>query len=50
MRKRGYKKVSWGTGTENLGRYLNEGLVKSKEYYGSRHNVNLIFIKKINKS
>ena len=45
MRKRGYKKVSWGIGTENMGLYLNEGLVKSKEYYGSKYGINPIFAK-----
>ena len=47
MRKRGYKKVSWGIVTENLGLYLNEGLVKSKEYYGSKYSINPIFVKKL---
>lgn len=47
MRRKGYKKVSWGTGTENMGLYLNEGLVKSKEYYGSKHGINPIFVKKL---
>lgn len=45
MRKRGYKKVSWGIGTDNMGLYLNEGLIKSKEYFGSKHAINPIFIK-----
>ncbi len=48
MRKRGYKRVSWGTGTENFGLYLNEGLVKSKEYYGSKYSINPVFIKELN--
>lgn len=45
MRVRGFEKVSWGIATEDQGRYLNEGLVKSKEYYGSKHSVNQIFAK-----
>ncbi len=45
MRKRGYQKVSWGAGTEKMGLYINEGLVKSKEYYGSKYSINPIFIK-----
>ncbi len=49
MKEQGYRKVSWGTVTENLGSYLNEGLVKSKEYYGSKHNINPIFIKNLSK-
>ncbi len=48
MRKRGYKKVSWGVATEDFGQYLNEGLVKSKEYYGSKYGVNQTFIKDFN--
>jgi hypothetical protein len=40
MRKRGFRKLSWGTATEDMGRYLNTGLVVSKEEYGSSHAVN----------
>lgn len=45
MRKRGYKKVSWGIGTENLGLYINQGLIRSKEHYGSKHGINPTFMK-----
>ncbi len=48
MRQRGYKKVSWGIGTEKMGLYINEGLVKNKEYYGSKHSINPIFVKDFN--
>lgn len=47
MRKRGFQKVSWGIVTEDLGRYLNDGLVDSKEAFGSRHGVNVAYEKKI---
>lgn len=46
MRKRGYNKVSWGIVTEDMGRYLNEGLVDSKESFGSKHAVNITYEKK----
>ena len=49
MRRRGYKKVSWGVGTEKMGLYINEGLIKSKEYYGSKHSINPIFVKDLKK-
>lgn len=47
MKKRGYEKVSWGIVTENMGLYLNEGLVKSKEAYGSKYGVNCTYEKEI---
>lgn len=47
MKKRGYQKVSWGIATEDMGRYLNEGLVTSKESLGSEHSVNSIWMKEI---
>lgn len=47
MRKRGYDKVSWGIVTEDQGRYLNAGLVDSKEAYGSKHTVNLTYEKEL---
>lgn len=45
MRKRGFKKVSWGIVTENVGRYLNDGLVNNKEAFGSRHALNMTYRK-----
>lgn len=45
MMKKGYKKLSWGTATEDLGRFLNMGLVTSKEDYGSRYCNNMIYYK-----
>lgn len=47
MRRRGFEKVSWGGVTEDMGRYLNEGLTSSKEAFGSRHAVNMTYRKKI---
>ncbi len=45
MRKKGYKKVSWGIATAELGTYLNEGLIKSKEHYGSKYEIDPVFVK-----
>ena len=43
MKEIGYKKISWGTATENLGSYLNAGLITSKEDFGSRYCNNLTY-------
>ncbi|MBQ9200153.1 MAG: GNAT family N-acetyltransferase [Lachnospiraceae bacterium] len=43
MKKRGYAKISWGTATEDLGRYLNMGLITSKEDFGSSYCNNLTY-------
>ena len=43
MKKRGYRKVSWGTATEDLGQYLNMGLITSKEDFGSSYVNNLTY-------
>lgn len=48
MRRRGFDKVSWGIVTEDMGRYLNEGLVDSKEAFGSKHAVNITYEKNFN--
>ena len=47
MRKRGYQRLSWGICTEDFGRYLNEGLISSKEDYGSTYSNNLTYYKKL---
>lgn len=47
MKKKGLRKVSWGIVTEDLGRYLNDGLVDSKEAFGSSYGLNLTYQKKI---
>lgn len=49
MRKRGFEKVSWGIVTEDMGRYLNDGLTSSKEAFGSRHAVDRTYLKKISR-
>jgi len=46
MRKRGFEKVSWGIVTEDMGKYLNDGLTNSKESFGSRHGVNITYQKR----
>ena len=47
MRKRGFHKVSWGIVTEDMGTYLNDGLVDSKEEFGSQHGVNITYQKEL---
>ena len=42
-----YAGVSWGTSTEEQGRILNLGLIRSKEAYGSLHSLNRTFYKNI---
>lgn len=46
-KERGFHKISWGICTEELGKYLNEGLAKSKEGFGSRHEINYTFEKNL---
>ncbi len=41
----GYKKISWGIATEQQGTVLNEGLLSSKEAFGSTYSVNKSFYK-----
>lgn len=43
MRKRGYKTISWGTATEEMGTVLNMGLITSKEDFGSSYCNNLTY-------
>ena len=45
LKKRGFDIVSWGTVTEKAGKYLNTGLLKSKEAYGSDYSINWSFKK-----
>lgn len=46
-KKQGYEKVSWGIVTEDMGLYLNEGLTKSKEAFGSTYGVNHTYVKEL---
>ena len=43
MKNKGYKRLSWGTVTEDMGRILNMGLLTSKEDFGSHHCNNLTY-------
>lgn len=43
MRKRGYRYLSWGTATEDMGQILNMGLITSKEDFGSSYCNNLTY-------
>lgn len=47
MRERGYRNVSWGTATEDLGQVLNMGLITSKEDFGSSYCNNLTYYCKL---
>ena len=44
-KKRNYKRISWGVSTEDFGHYLNQGLLKNKESYGSTYSINKTFYK-----
>lgn len=41
----GYSCVSFGISTENHGKYLNQGLISSKEGYNARHDINRTYYK-----
>ena len=48
MKRRGFRSISWGNTTEDYGRMINEGLINSKEDFGSGYGSNLSFhIRKI---
>ena len=42
----GYRYLSWGISTEDKGKVLNLGLIKNKESYGSKYQLNKTFYKK----
>ena len=44
-KKDGYRALSWGISTENNGKVLNLGLIRNKEAYGSKHQLNRTFYK-----
>ena len=44
-RSKNFDKLSWGIVTEDMGKYLNEGLASSKERFGSRHSLNYTYEK-----
>lgn len=48
MRDRGFRKLSWGTATEDTGKVLNMGLITSKEEFGSDYCNNLCYCMDIN--
>ena len=47
MKRRNFKKVSWGIVTEECGTKINFGLLKSKEAFGSTFTINKTYIKYI---
>lgn len=46
-KEKGYKYLSWGISTEQQGKYLNMGLIRNKESYGSNYYLNRTFFKEI---
>lgn len=44
-KKINYQKISWGVSTEDFSHYLNQGLLKNKEAYGSTYSINKTFYK-----
>ncbi|ARD67577.1 GNAT family N-acetyltransferase [Eubacterium limosum] len=47
MKEKNICKLSWGISTEDKGKILNEGLIKSKEAYGSKYSLNRTFYKSL---
>lgn len=41
-----YKTLSWGISTENNGRTINMGLIRNKESYGSKYQINRTYYKR----
>lgn len=41
----GYDALSWGISTEDHGKKLNMGLIRNKESYGSKHQLNRTYYK-----
>lgn len=46
-KEKGAKYLSWGISTEDKGKVLNFGLIKNKEFYGSKYSLNRTFFKEI---
>lgn len=45
-KKDGYNSLSWGISTEDNGKEINVGLIRNKESYGSRYQLNRTYYKK----
>lgn len=45
----GFRYLSWGISTEDQGKVLNMGLIRNKESYGSRYDLNRTFMKNYSK-
>lgn len=43
----GFTKLSWGKSTEQAGKLLNLGLIRNKEAYGSKYDLNRTFYKNL---
>nr|WP_253684532.1 hypothetical protein [Treponema denticola] len=46
-KKINYQKISWGVSTEDFSHYLNQGLLKNKEAYGSTYSINKTLYKEL---
>ena len=46
QRRLGRRALSWGISTENNGKKLNFGLIRNKESYGSKYQVNRTYFKR----
>ncbi len=46
-KKEGFDRLTWGISTEQCGHYLNMGLIRNKESYGSEHFVNITYHKEL---
>lgn len=44
-KKNNFKALSWGISTENCGEIINLGLIRNKESYGSKYQLNYTFYK-----
>lgn len=42
----GFRALSWGISTEDKGKVLNMGLIRNKESYGSRYQLNRVYYKR----
>lgn len=47
MKKKGFKRLSWGISSEHGGKVLNMGLTGNKESYGSKYSINRVHFKEL---
>ena len=44
MKERGFKRLSFGIATEDMGQKINYGLLRNKEGYGSMYSNNCTYV------